>query len=137
MAGTFAKGTVLSVTVAAVLTPVLNLTGISGVEITSDEVDVTDHDSVDNYKEFVQGLKDGGSVSLEGNFTNHASQIALKTLLDSGAVVACEIQFPNSLANWAFNAFVSSLSTDAPYDGKIGIAATLKVSGKPTLTTGA
>lgn len=135
MAGKFAKGTVLSVTVGAVLTPVLNLTGVSGVDLSADEIDTTDHDSVDGYKEFEQGLKDGGTVSIEGNFTNHASQVALKTLFDSGEKVACEIEFPNALAKWTFTAFVSAISTDAPYDGKIDFAGALKVSGKPVLTT--
>ena len=133
MAGKFAKGTVFSATIGAVLTPIASLTSISGVELSADDVDVTAHDSADDYREFVQGLKDGGSVSIEGNFTHVASQIGLKTLFDSGDIVAMSIAFPDALATWTFNGYVNALSTDAPMEDKISFSASIKVTGKPTL----
>lgn len=133
MSGKFGFGTAFSVTIDSVLTPVASLTGITGLDLTADEVDVTAHDSADGYREYLQGLRDGGSVSLEGNFFNDDSQLALKDLFDAGSVVAMEIAFPNSLATWSFNGFVTGLSTDAPMDDKISFSATVKVTGKPTL----
>lgn len=137
MAGKFAFGTQLKVTIGAVLTAIANLTNINGVEITADEIDVTDHDSDDGYREYAQGLKDGGSVSIEGHFLNDTTQIALKTLLDSGTAVPCEINFPSALAKWTFDAFVTSIGTEEPFDDKIAFKATLKITGKPELVTGA
>lgn len=133
MAGKFAKGTVFSVTVGSVLTPIASLTNIGGVELSADDVDVTAHDSADDYREFIQGLKDGGSVSIEGNYTHHTSQIALKTLFDSGDTVAMEIDFPDALATWSFNGYINGFSTDAPLDDKLTFSASIKVTGKPTL----
>jgi predicted secreted protein len=134
MAGTFGKGTVFSATVGSVLTAIANLTNIGGLDLSSDEIDVSDHDSADGYREFIQGMKDGGSVSLEGHFTNDVSQTDLLDLFDSGAVVAMSIAFPDNLATWTFNGFVSGIGTDAPSDDKLGFTASVKVSGKPTLS---
>lgn len=133
MAGKFAKSTVFSATIGAVLTPIASLTSIGGVDITADDIDVTAHDSTDDYREFIQGLKDGGSVTLEGNFTHVASQIGLKTLLDSGDVVAMKIEFPDALATWTFSGYVNALSTSAPMEDKISFSASVKVTGKPVL----
>ena len=136
MAGKFAKGTVFSVTVGEVLIPIASLTNIGGVELSADDVDVTAHDSADNYREFVQGLKDGGSVSIEGNYTHHTSQITLKTLFDAGeasGVVAMKIEFPGALATWTFNGYINGFSTDAPLDDKLTFSASIKVTGKPVL----
>lgn len=133
MAGKFAKSTVFSATIGTVLTPIASLTSIGGVDITADDIDVTAHDSTDGYREFIQGLKDGGSVTLEGNFTHVASQIGLKTLLDSGDVVAMKIEFPDALATWTFSGYVNALSTSAPMEDKISFSASVKVTGKPVL----
>jgi predicted secreted protein len=135
MAGSFAHGTVLSATISSVLTPIAGLTNIGGLDLSSDAIDVTDHDS-DGYREFAQGLKDSGSVSLEGNFLNDASQAGLLALFKSGSVVAMTIEFPGALGTWSFDGFVEAFSTEAPMDDKAGFAASIKVSGEPTLTAG-
>lgn len=135
--GKSAFGTTLSVTIGAVLTPIAELTNIDGVAVEADDIDTTTHNSADGYRTYEQGLRDGGSVEIEGIFINDASQIGLKTLFDSGALVACEIGFPAGLAHWEFNAYVKALSNGAPIDDRLSFAATLKVSGKPTLSTGA
>lgn len=134
MAGVFGYGTVFSVTVGSVLKPIANLTNIGGLDLTADEIDVTDHDSEDGFREFISGLKDGGSVSLEGNFTDDASQKDLLNLLVSGTVVPMTIAFPDGLATWSFEGFVSGFGTEGPLDDKIPFTASVKVSGKPTLS---
>lgn len=133
MAGVFGKGTTFSATVSSVLTEIASLTSIGGVDLSADDVDVTAHDSADDYREFVQGLKDGGTVSLEGNFTGVASQLALKTLFDGGDVVAMEIELAGGAGTWSFNGYVNAFSTSAPFDDKLGFSAQVKVTGKPTL----
>lgn len=136
MAGKFAHGTVFSATISSVLTPIASLTSITGLDLSADDVDVTAHDSADGYREFVQGLRDGGTVSIEGNFTAVASQEALKDLFDGGEVVAMEIAFPESLAEWQFNGYVNALSTSAPMDDKVSFSASIKITGKPVLSIG-
>lgn len=134
MAGVFAHGTVFKTTIATVLTEIAELTSITGVEISVDEIDVSSHDSVDAFREFEPGMKDAGSVSIEGNFINDSTQEALYTQLVSGDIVAMEIVFPGTTGKWAFSGFVTSLSTEAPMDDKISFSATIKVTGKPILS---
>jgi len=136
MAGTFAHGTVFSATISSVLTPIASLTGISGASLSADDIDVTAHDSADGYREFLQGLRNGGSIELEGNFTAVTSQEALKDLFDLGDVVAMTIEFPDGLAEWQFNGYVNSFSTDAPMDDKASFSASIKITGKPVLVVG-
>jgi predicted secreted protein len=136
MAGKFGFGTTLSATLNGSLTPIAELTSITGVEMSADEIDVTSHDSPNGYREFLQGLRNGGSVTIEGNFIADASQEGLADLFDSGATVAMEIEFAGNVATWAFDGFVSALSTDAPMDNKISFSATIKISGKPVLSVG-
>jgi len=133
MSGKFGFGTTFSVTIADVLEAIAELTSISGPEISVNEIDVTSHDSPDGYMEFLPGLKDGGSVTIEGNFENDASQLHFQTLIDNGVAVPMEIAFPNALATWTFDGFVTAFSTDAPHDDKIDFTATIKVTGKPVL----
>ena len=59
--------------------PISNVNNISGPSMSSEPIEITDHDSEDGFKRFVGGLKDGGEVSIEGRFTNSESQIALMT----------------------------------------------------------
>lgn len=133
MAGKWAKGTIFSVMVGAVDTPIASLTNIGGLDLSAEEIDISAHDSEDDYKEFIQGFKDGGSVSLEGNFTNVASQVALKTLFDAGTVTEMSITFPGTIGSWTFDGFVSAIGTSAPMSDKIGFSASVKVTGKPVL----
>ncbi len=117
-------------------TPIAELTKISGPAMVADTIDVTSHTSTDGYREFVQGLKDGGEVSLEGHFSNEIGQQALYTDFNAGINNSYVITFPGTPAvTWTFEAIVSALSTDAPFDGVLSFTATLKVTGKPVLAS--
>lgn len=133
MSGNFAFGTKFSITVDSVLTPVAKLTSITGLELTADELDFTAHDSPNGWREYGQGLKDAGSVSIEGNFTNDASHQSLYNLFVSGDTVEMSIEFPATLATWTFEGFITGFSTSAPMEDKISFSASIKVSGEPTL----
>ena len=132
MAGDCAFGTTLEKGAAAIA----ELTSISGPTMTADTIDVSSHDSADQFREFVACMKDSGEITLAGNMdTTDAGQVALYTDLCDGSLDAYTITFPDAGATtWTFNALVTALSTDAPYDGKISFSATMKISGKATLT---
>jgi len=115
---------------------IAELTGISGPSISADTIDATSHDSADAYREFLQGLRDAGEITIEGNFIpGNAGQIALKTDLDDGSSDAYTITFPAAMATtWTFSAIITAFSTDAPFDDKASFTATLKITGKATLS---
>ena len=116
---------------------VAELTEIGGMELSADTIEVTTLDSSDGYREFIQGLKDAGEVSLSGYFnpTVGKGQKEVYELFESGELTSFEIEFPPSLgAKWAFKGVVTAISTSAPMEDNIPFEASIKVSGKPTLT---
>jgi len=116
-------------------TAIAELTAIGGPTISADTLDVTSHDSPDGYREFLQGLRNAGEISIEGNFIpGNAGQVALTTDLNDGSSDAYTITFPTAMATtWTFSAIVTAFDTDAPFDAKASFRATLKITGKATL----
>lgn len=117
--------------------PVGNLSSIGGLELSADTMDVTTLDSEGGYREFIGGFKDGGEVPLEGLFdpTTGKGQKELYDLFESGAVSDFQIVFPTELkATWDFKGVVTGFSTSADLEDPLAFSATIKVSGKPTLT---
>ena len=116
---------------------VAELTEIGGMELSADTIEVTTLDSADGYREFMQGLKDAGEVSLSGYFnpTTGKGQKELYDLFEGGELTDFEIEFPESLgAKWGFKGILTAISTSAPMEDNIPFEASIKVSGKPTLT---
>ncbi len=135
MAKSRSVGTVLKIGSGSGAKTVGGVTSIDGISIDSEEVDVTALDNSTGYREFLQGFKDAGEVSLSG-FLDGADngQNEMYTLLGTGTVTAMEIIFPTAIGKtWSFNAFVKSFSTSVDIDGAIEFSATLRVSGQATL----
>lgn len=119
--------------------PICELTNITGLSVTSDEIDVTSHCSPGGYEEVIQSIRRTGSVSIEGNFyPGDPGQAALMADYLTGAIANYTIKFPESMAcEWNFTAFVKSApSTSAPVDGQVPFTAELRVTGQPTLDLG-
>jgi predicted secreted protein len=131
---TFSQGAILKVG-TTVLNTVSEITSITPFEFTADEIDVTTHGSADRYREYIQGLRDGGSISIEGYFTT-ASAANLITLFQSTATaLTATVDLPTSpsVTRFTSSVIVTAFSTEAPLDGVIGYSATFKITGKPLL----
>lgn len=121
-------------------TAVAQVTNISGPGLTADTIDVTSHDSTAGYREFLQGLKDGGEVTLDLNFdpvgaTHDDVSGGLLDDYDSGTAVSWVITFSDAATStWAFSGIVTGFEVEAPMDDKLSATATIKVTGQPTLT---
>lgn len=120
-------------------TDVARLTSISGLELSADSIDATTLDSVGGYRESIAGFKDAGEVGVEGYFvpTVGKGQKELYDLFESGEAEDFTIQFPDDMAKWEFKGIVVGFSTSADLEDPLAFSATIKVSGKPTLTVGA
>jgi len=127
-------GTKLKIGSASPVT-VAGLTSINGLELSADTIDVTTLDSDSGYRDFIGGFKDAGEVSLEGYFEPEEGkgQKELYDLFESGDVEDFVIEFPNN-AKWEFKGVVTGLSTGASLEDPLSFSATIKVTGKPTLT---
>lgn len=108
-------------------------------EITSDseEIDVTALDSAGGYREYVQGYRDAGVVSIEGFHTSgDAGQAAIRAAYASGKAGNVVIAFPDG-AEASFRAYVKSYSIGAAkVDGAVGFSAALRITGGVTFNEG-
>lgn len=113
---------------------------LGGPSLARDAPDVSHMDSPGGWREFIPGLKDGGEISVEGNFVpTDASQNADTGVLnefESDVRGHWRITFPNTGSppvQWEFDAIMTGFELDMPNDDKLTFTATLKVSGQPTL----
>ena len=113
-----------------------SLTSIGEITPDSEELDATTLDSQDGYREFLQGFKDSGEVTLSGYYDKtDAGQQELITGYGNGEVKAVVITFPNPAGGATFNAYVKSFTLGAAdVDGIVGFGATLRISGAVTTT---
>lgn len=118
-------------------TAIANLTSIDGVGVSADTIETTALDTVGGYRTFVGSLRDAGEVSISGQFT-HASHSSLFVDFEDGSLDSYTIEFPDVLTTsgtkWTFTAVVTGFSTSVELEDLISFEATLKISGKPTLT---
>lgn len=116
---------------------IVELTSISGLELKADTIETTNYDS-GGWRTFVQGLKDGGEVSISGffNITDTNGQIAIYNAFTGGTSNTFTISFPASLgASWTFSGIVTGFTTSADMEQTVTFEATIKVSGVPSLGT--
>lgn len=128
---TFAKG----------VTNIGVLTNIKPPEKSADTVETTTLDSSNGYKTFIQGMRDGGEVTVQGYFdVTDSGQIAMDTAHDAGTVDAYTITFPSGMGSptFTFNAVVTKFVVgESNLEDAVAFEVTLKVSGKPSLNTSA
>lgn len=116
---------------------IANLTSIGEIGVESEEIDATDHDSPDNYKEFIAGSKDAGEVSIAGNIKDESNVEKMLALAESQSVEPWTVTYPSG-ATWKFKAFVKSFKDgEKTTDGLATFTATLRISGKPVYTKSA
>lgn len=132
-----AKGTQLQIGDGAPteqFTKIVQLSRIGGLEINQETEDTTDHDSTDFYREHIETLAAVGDIPFEGHWDPaDATHVDVQTKAGSGGgPYNFKIIFPDTDATTAdFAASITNLKMgDAPVDGKLPIAGTLKVSGK-------
>lgn len=106
------------------------LSSIGEISPDAEELDVTTLDSADGWREYIQGYKDAGSISVEGFHDGaDAGQAALIAAYQSGAAGAFVIEFPDG-ATAGFSAFVKSYTLGAAeVDGAVGFAAEMRITG--------
>ena len=113
---------------------IANLTSIGEIGVESEEIDATDLDSPNNYKEFIAGSKDAGEVSLAGNIKDEANVEKMLALAESQSIEEWTVEYPSG-AKWTFNGFVKSFKDgEKTPDGLATFSASIRISGKPTYT---
>lgn len=112
------------------------ITGIDGPGKTKETIDVTNLDSTDGYREFISSFKDGGTVSLEMNFTSDTYDI-MDEDFEADAANNYEIVFPDTgSTSFEFSAFVTELSISAAVGSQVTSSVSMKITGKITKNSG-
>jgi predicted secreted protein len=112
-----------------------NVTSVSGPEIERETYDVTAHDSLNGWREFIGGLKDGGEVSLNVNYDPRKHDVLVSDFEDT-LPRDYKLTFPRTLGEWQIKLILSGFSQEAPVDDKLSAELKFKVSGKPTIIPG-
>jgi predicted secreted protein len=113
---------------------------LGGPSMSRDVPDVTHMDSPNGWREFLAGLKDGGEISVEGNFVptdaSHNVSTGLLSEFYSDVRGHWIIEFPltgSPAVFWEFDGILSGFNVDMPVDDKLAFTATIKISGEPIL----
>jgi predicted secreted protein len=110
---------------------IANLTSIGEIGVETEEIDATDLDSPNNYKEFIAGSKDAGEVSLAGNIKDETNVEKMLALAESQSMEEWTVAYPSG-ATWTFSGFVKSFKDgEKTPDGLATFSATIRISGKP------
>ena len=116
---TFKKGSVY----------ISEIISINGPNMSRSTIDVTSLDSIDGYKEFISGIRDGGEISFGMNFTiagynqmfddyrNNVLQDYQVTIDDGGA----------NEESYEITALVTGMTLSIPIDDKIVTDITMRV----------
>jgi len=117
---------------------VANITDISGPSREREAIEVTAHDSPDQYREFVKGLKDGGEVEITLNYDPGVASIEhLDDDFEEDDLRAYQVViFPGTADEytWDFDGLITANGDEFPHDDKMERTVTVKISGKPVLT---
>jgi predicted secreted protein len=112
---------------------IAEVTNITPPPMTRDVIDATNMDSPNGWREFIEGLKDGGECSISLNFLpGSAGDERLRGLQTEGAT-PIKIRFPGGV-EWGFDAFCTGYTPTVPVDDKMTADATFKITGEPDFT---
>lgn len=98
---------------------------VGGTEVSF--IDVTSHDSEDGFREFVGGLKDGGTLELAGNFDiEDAGQVVLAE--GAGDTEAVVVTYSDGSTS-TFSVVIGAFAVTNPLDDKLTFSCSCKITG--------
>lgn len=123
-----------------VFTTIAEVVSISGPGLSRDAIEITNHSSPSQFKQFLPGLKDGGEITLEINYdpagaTHKDTDGGLLYELAQGTAASnYQLVFSDTGGTtWTLPGIVTGFEPGAPHDDKLSASVTIKVSGAPTL----
>ena len=135
MAGTRTMATTLTKTMSGSETEDLvlaSLVSIGEQSTASEEIESTTLDSTGGFREFIQGLKDAGSVEVMANNVFDGQATILQALFNAGTTEEWVEAYPNAAGTLTYNAYMSALTFgEATTDGLATVSFTLRLTGAP------
>ena len=113
---------------------ITNAMNIQRPSLERDDIEVTDHDSPGGVREYIPGLRDGGTVSADLNWRPGHDELVMEDY-ESDRVWTYRIVFPTRQKHaWTFPAFVTNYEGEADAEDKLEASVEWKVAGKPDLS---
>ena len=134
-------GTLLQRYTDSALVTVAEQVTINGPSLTSDDVEVTNHDSPGGSKEYIPALMDTGEVSFDGNFlpgdASHTQILAdqKNRIVASWRIVLPDATLITNRTMWSFEGYIKSIDFSYPTQEAMTISATMKLAGAATLSS--
>jgi predicted secreted protein len=117
---------------------VAEITELTPPAMSRDDIEVSNNDSSDGYKEFIPGWRDGGEVSCKANWlaTNSTQDFTtgLGEQFNDNVKHNYKIVLPSSLITISFTGFLTAFEPDLPLAEQAQLSFTVKITGKPTVT---
>lgn len=114
---------------------IAEINSITGPNMTRNQIDVTNLDSISGYREFITGFRDGGELTLSMNFTRDSYDDFLVAFQDD-APKEFIITLPDTGATtFTFSGLVTRLGMAIPLDDKVTSDVTIKISGPVTMAS--
>lgn len=98
----------------------------------TEDIEITTHDSLGGFKEYIGGLADTGELEFSGVWTADATQRSLAGL--RGLMRDWRVTLPGGLGAWRSRGYVKVLNVNPQREDRIAFSCTLKLTGVPTLT---
>lgn len=110
--------------------PVGEINSITGPGKSRDSIDVTRLEDTDGYRQFIGGLRNPGTLTLNMNFTR-ANYLLLNEDFESEDRQDYEIVLPDEEnTTFSFKGLVTELPLSIPIGDKITVDVTIQISGK-------
>lgn len=121
-----------------VFTTVAEVGSISGPSLTADLIDVTNHSSPSRFREYIQGLKDGGELTFDLNYqpteATHNNATGVLGDWNTGARKNYRLRFPTTpTVDWLLPIIVTNFEMNADVAEQLKASVTMKVVSAPTL----
>jgi predicted secreted protein len=129
-------GTVFQRWTGLVWENIAEINSIAGPDKSRDTIDVTTLDSVDGYREFIGGFRDGGTVSLPMNFTRDTYDKMNEDFEDNDRKNYQIVLPDGDVTSFEFEGLVTELGLAIPADDKITADVSIKISGKVIINSG-
>lgn len=106
---------------------------------TAEEVDATSHQSPDDFREYIRGLKDAGTVTLQIMWVpGDTEDQFLQALRESGAVRTHKVAWPGPNSwEWTMSGWIKTITPAAPIGDKMTANVEIRVTGKITMAAAA
>lgn len=115
--------------------PIGEINSIDGPTKSRETIEVTRLEDVDGYRQYIAGLREPGTVTLNMNFTRENYDL-LNADFESDTIQTYAIELPDEDETvFTFNGFVTELPISIPIGDKITCDVTIQISGKVNQST--